>query len=81
PQEARSVLDGQRRSFEERNVSAIRAAVIASNDDRVLVELHWLDPTGSADNPEQLWQLLTVRGGSIVAMQDFGNRSRALKAM
>jgi hypothetical protein len=75
------VLEGQRHSFEERNVSGVSAAVIDSNDDRVLVELHWVDPTRNADAPERLWQLLTVRGRSIVAMQDFGNRSRALKAM
>lgn len=75
------MLEGQQRSFEERNVSRVNAAVIASNDDHVLVELHWVDPTRNAHDPERLWQLLTVRGSSIVAMQDYGNRSRALKAM
>ena len=75
------MLEGQRRSFEERNVSGVSAAVIASNNDRVLVELRWVDPSRSADDPERLWQLLTVRAGSIVAMQDYGSRSRALKAM
>jgi hypothetical protein len=75
------VLEGQRRSFEERNVSGVSAEVIASNDDRVLVELHWVDPTRNVDEPERLWQLLTVRGGLIAAMQDYGSRSRAVKAM
>jgi len=75
------VLEGQRRSFEERRVTGASATVIASNDHRVLVEQQWVDPTGSAECPEHLWQLLTVRGGSIVAMQDFGNRSVALEAM
>ena len=75
------MLEGQRRSFEERNVTDASAKVIATNDHRVLVELHWVDPTRDADDPERLWQLLTVRGSSIVAMQDYGNRSQALKAM
>ena len=75
------MLEGQRRSFDERNVVSVHASVIASNVDRVLVELHWVEPTRSADSPERLWQLLTVRGGSIVAMQDYRRRSRALKAM
>jgi hypothetical protein len=75
------VLEGQRRSFEERDVSDVHASVIASNNQHVLVELHWVDPTSSAGAPERLWQLLTVRAGSIVAMQDYGSRPRALKAM
>lgn len=62
-------------------MSGISAAVIASSVDRVLVELHWIDTTRDGHDPERLWQLLTVRDGSILAMQDFGNRSRALKAM
>jgi len=75
------VLEGQRRSFEERDVGGVSADVIASNADRVLVELHWIDPARNGDDPERLWQLLTVRGGSIVTMHDFDNRSRALRAM
>ena len=71
------MLAGQRRSFEERNVIGVSASVISSSIDRVLVELHWVDPTCDADEPERLWQLLTVRGGSIVAIHDYGSRSRA----
>ena len=57
----------------------VGASVIASRVDRVLVGLQWIDPTRNLD--ERLWQLLTMRGGSIMAMQDYGGRSRALKAM
>jgi hypothetical protein len=53
--------------------------VIAATEDGVVVSLRWRD--ARSPKPHQLFQVLRVRDGRIIDIQDHGERRRALKAV
>ena len=56
----------------------VRAQVIAETAGGVVVELRWREPERSTD--VELYQVLRLRDGKIVDMQDFERRQAALRA-
>jgi hypothetical protein len=55
------------------------ARVIGTKGAKVVVQLHWREGTVPQEN--DLFQVLTLRGGKITHMQDFRKRGQALKAL
>jgi hypothetical protein len=53
--------------------------LVSANASEVLVRLHWRDP--ESQGPGGLWQLVTMRDGRIVDIQDYRNSRRAQRAM
>lgn len=65
--------------MEETGVSDTSARVITATGTGVVVALRWRQSMSSA--PSELFQVLRVRGGKVVDMQDHATRRSALKAV
>ena len=74
------MLEHRRSILEERHVTNASTSVIDWKNDRFLVELSWHDPQRGPE-PERLWQLLTLRDGAIVKVQDYSNPTKARQAL
>ncbi|MDQ2827364.1 MAG: hypothetical protein M3Y04_10475 [Actinomycetota bacterium] len=53
--------------------------MIAATDEGVVVCLRWLEPASTA--PHELFQVMRMREGRVVDIQDHAHRKAALKAV
>jgi hypothetical protein len=60
-------------------VTDARAEVVAAAGERVAMELRWREP--GRRGPGHLWQVLTLRGGRVVDIQDYRRQRQALRAV
>ncbi len=63
----------------EGGISDPRAKVVAARGSRLVVEWCWRQGTSGTES--EVFQVLRLRDGKIVDMQDHADRRRALKAL